>query len=159
MSQNLIDMNLTAENLSAIDTAVTQLETQLVSLLALTPGTRRQISKMGDKSEAFCRQAVNILSENPGILPRDFDLPALQRDLATLDALRPRMIRLTKLYKRMQDTDMALGSDLMTASLEGYAFLKVAGKGKGLDDLKKMLSVRFSRRSSAASPEDPAASQ
>ncbi|KAF1716191.1 hypothetical protein CSC74_10075 [Pseudoxanthomonas yeongjuensis] len=159
MSQNLIDMNLTAENLSAIDTAFTQLETQLTGLLALTPAKRRELSKMGDKSEAFCRQAVNILSENPGILPRDFDLEGLQRDLATLDALRPRMIRFTKLYKRMQDTDMALGSDLMTGSLEGYAFLKVAGKGKGLDELKKMLAARFSRRSPAAPPEDPAASQ
>ena len=153
MSQNLIDMNLTAENLSAIDTAFTQLETQLTGLLALTPDTRRQLNKMGDKSEAFCRQAVNILSENPGILPRDFDLEALQRDLAMLDALRPRMIRLAKLYKRMQDSDMALGSDLMTASLEGYSFLKVAGKGKGLDDLKKMLATRFARRSPVTSLE------
>lgn len=159
MSQNLIDMNLTAENLSAIDTAFTQLETQFAGLLALTPDIRRQLSKMGGKSEAFCRQAVNILSENPGILPRDFDLEGLQQDLAALDALRPRLIRLTKLYKRMQDSEMALGSDLMTASLEGYAFLKVAGKGKGLDDLKKMLSVRFARRSPTAPPEDPAASQ
>ena len=159
MSQNLIDMNLTAENLSAIDTAFTQLETQFAGLLALTPDIRRQLSKMGGKSEAFCRQAVNILSENPGILPRDFDLEGLQQDLAALDALRPRLIRLTKLYKRMQDSEMALGSDLMTASLEGYAFLKVAGKGKGLDDLKKMLSVRFARRSPAAPPEDLAASE
>jgi len=159
MSQNLIDMSLTAENLSAIDTAFAQLETQFAGLLALTPDTRRQLSKMGDKSEAFCRQAVNILSENPGILPRDFDLEGLQRDLAALDALRPRMIRFTKLYKRLQDSDMALGSDLMTASLEGYSFLKVAGKGKGLDDLKKMLSARFSRRSPTGSPEATTASQ
>lgn len=158
MSQNLIDMSLTEENLSAIDTAFTQLETQFAGLLALTPSTRRQLSKMGDKSEAFCRQAVNILSENPGILPRDFELEGLQRDLAMLDALRPRMIRFNKLYKRMQDSEMALGSDLMTSSLEGYSFLKVAGKGKGLDDLKKMLSARFSRRSSSP-PETSVASQ
>ena len=108
MSQNLIDMNLTAENLSAIDTGFAQLEIQFAGLLTLTPDTRRQLNKMGDKSEAFCRQAVNILSENPGILPRDFDLEALQRDLAMLDALRPRMIRHTKLYKRLQDSEMAL---------------------------------------------------
>ncbi len=40
---------------------------------------------------------------------------------------------------------MALGSDLMTASLEGYAFLKVAGKGDALDTARQALSVRFSR--------------
>ena len=38
-------------------------------------------------------------------------------------------------YEKMQDSQMALGSDLMTASLEGYAFLKVAGKGEALDTL------------------------
>ncbi|MDR6842407.1 hypothetical protein [Pseudoxanthomonas sacheonensis] len=40
---------------------------------------------------------------------------------------------------------MALGSDLMTNALEGYAFLKIAGKGEGLDSLRKMLSARFDR--------------
>ncbi len=45
----------------------------------------------------------------------------------------------------MTDTHMALGSDLMTNALEGYAVLKVAGKGEGLDSLRRMLSARFNR--------------
>ena len=45
---------------------------------------------------------------------------------------------------------MALGSDLMTASLEGYAVLKVAGKGAGLDGMRQMLSERFARRAPPA---------
>ena len=40
---------------------------------------------------------------------------------------------------------MALGSDLMVNALEGYAFLKIAGKGEGLDALRKMMSARFDR--------------
>ena len=55
---------------------------------------------MGDKSEAFCRQAVIAFGENPGMLPRNFDLEAFQRDLATLDALRPTMSRLERLHER-----------------------------------------------------------
>jgi len=70
--------------------------------------------------------------------------------LLTLDALRPRLLRLGKLYQRAQDTDMALGSDLMTNALQGYAFLKVAGKGQGLDEMRKMLSARFTRSKAAA---------
>ena len=66
-------------------------------------------------------------------------------DMATLDALRPTMIRLERLHERMTDTHMALGSDLMTNALEGYAVLKVAGKGEGLDSLRRMLSARFNR--------------
>lgn len=33
----------------------------------------------------------------------------------------------------------------MINSLEGYAVLKVAGKGAGLDSLRQMLSARFGR--------------
>lgn len=116
---------------------------------------------MGDKSEAFSRQAVDVLGENPGILPRDFDFPALRRDLKMLDLLRPRTIRMRKLQQLLDDSEMALGSDVMSGALEGYAFLKVAGKGKGkgkgLDELRKMLAVRFSKRSATSSTEPPPA--
>ena len=145
MSQNLIDLDLTPDSLAAITAAVTTLETQLGGLIALQADQRRNLTKMGDKSEAFCRQAVIAFGENPGVLPRNFDLEAFQRDLATLDALRPTMSRLERLHERMTDTHMALGSDLMTNALEGYAVLKVAGKGEGLDSLRRMLSARFNR--------------
>ncbi len=52
---------------------------------------------------------------------------------------------------------MAVGSDLMTNALEGYAVFKVAGKGQGLGEARKALSARFARgpRSSVPST-DPA---
>ena len=145
MSQNLIDLSITNEAFSVIDSALDAMENQLAPLRALTPDQRRQLTKMGDKSEAFCRQAVDVLGENPGILPANFDYPGFRRDLAMLDALRPRLIRLARLQERCDDSVMALGSDLMTNALEGYAFLKIAGKGEGLDSLRKMMSARFER--------------
>jgi len=55
---------------------------------------------------------------------------------------------------------MAVGSDLMTNALEGYAVLKVTGKGQGVDDLRKMLATRFARGPRASSipvtPTEPA---
>ena len=156
MSQNLVDIDLTTDALGAIDAALTALETCLAPLVALTPDQRQQLVKMGDKSEAFCRQAGHVFAENPGILPGSFDLPGYQRDFATLDALRPRLLRLSKLYQRAQDTEMAVGSDLMTNALQGYAFLKVAGKGQGLDEMRKMLSARFTRSKAGAGDSAPA---
>lgn len=159
MSQNLIDMSMDTSGLAAIDGALQVLETQLTGLVALTPDQRRQLIKMGDKSEAFCRQAVDVIGENPGILPRNFDDEGLRRDLAALDILRPRLIRLARLYERANDTEMALGSDLMTNALEAYAFLKIAGKGEGLDGLRKMLSARFNRSPGKAGDPPDAASK
>ena len=145
MSQNLIQLNLTPDAVGAITTALTTLEAELSGLLALTPEQRRELTRMGDKSEAFCRQAVVAFSENPGVLPRNFDLEGYRSDLASLDILRPLLSRLNRLHERANDTEAAIGSDLMANSLEGYAVLKVAGKGEGLDNLRKMLSARFSR--------------
>jgi hypothetical protein len=36
-------------------------------------------------------------------------------------------------------------SDPMSNAREGYAVLKVTGKGQGVDDLRKMLATRFVR--------------
>ena len=145
MAQNLVDLDFTADALATIDTALASLETSLAGLLALTPDQRQMLTKMGDKSEALCRQAGHVFSDNPGVLPRNFDLAGYQRDIATLDALRPRLVRLGKLHQRGVDTEMAVGSDLMTNALEGYAVLKVAGKGQGLDEARKALAARFAR--------------
>lgn len=146
MSQNRIALQWDVERLNALDSLLSGLEGQLTDLIGLSPDERRELTKMGNKSEAFCRQAVTVLSENAQVLPRNFDVDAYRADLAALDALRPRLSRIQRLYERMVDSEMALGSDLMVASLEGYALLKVAGRGEGLDALRQSLGARFDRR-------------
>jgi hypothetical protein len=145
MSQNLISFQPSPADLTAVDAALKTLEEKLAGLIDLSVEQRSTLMKMGDKSEAFCRKAVEVLGNNPGVLPANFSLAELRRDLAGFDTLRPRLVSVEKLYERMRDSQLALGSDLMTASLEGYAFLKVAGKGEGLDAARQALSARFSR--------------
>jgi hypothetical protein len=145
MSQNLISLQLTTADLSAIDAALKTLEDKFVGLIDLSVEQRSTVTKMGDKSEAFCRKAVEVLGNNPGVLAANYSLAEVKRDLAAFDALRPRLVRAEKLVEKMRDSQMALGSDLMTASLEGYAYLKVAGKGEALDTARAALSVRFNR--------------
>ena len=145
MSQNLISLQLTTADLSAIDAALKTLEDKFVGLIDLSIEQRSTVTKMGDKSEAFCRKAVEVLGNNPGVLAANYNLAEVKRDLAAFDALRPRLVRVEKLVEKLRDSQMALGSDLMTASLEGYAYLKVAGKGEALDTARAALSVRFNR--------------
>ena len=146
MSQNRIALQLDVDRLNSLDAIITALEGQLTDLIGLSADERRELTKMGDKSEAFCRQAVTVLSDNAQVLPRNFDVDAYRADLAALDALRPRLARVQRLYERMADSEMALGSDLMVASLEGYALLKVAGRGEGLDALRQSLGARCDRK-------------
>jgi len=155
MPQNLISLTLSNEQLNAIDGALGVLEQNLSALLAMDASERRGVISMGDKSEAFCRETLHVLGNNPGIVPPDFHLDESLADLAAFDALRPRLVRLRKLLERGDNTEYALGSDLMSAALEGYALLKVAGKNAGLEEARRSLSGRFRRRRA----EPPAAPQ
>jgi len=154
--QNLVSLNLSAQDLADIDNALATLRRVFAPLIALQPSQRRDLYKMGDKSEAFCRQTLSVLAANPQIIPPSLNLAEAQADLAALDQLRPRLMQLEQLVERADDTVLALGSDVITVALEGYGLLKVSGKSEALKGARKDLSARFSRASKAAEPVEAA---
>jgi hypothetical protein len=157
MSQNLISVTWSETDLAEIDAAINTLEAKMSRhLIDLSVDERRSLNKMGDKSEAFCRQTLNVLAQNPKAVPETLDLQEAQRDLIALDQLRSRTTRLRQLLGRAEDTETALGSDVMNASLEGYALLKVVGKGSGLESLRRDMSARFSRSAPGSKTAAPA---
>ena len=103
---------------------------------------------MGDKSEAFVRQTLTVLEQNPDIVPPALGLPEAQADLVAMDRLRPVLSRLNRLTERVADSEMALGSDLMNTALEGYGLLKVSGRTRGLEGAAEARGARFARRGS-----------
>ena len=145
MSQNIISLVLTDAQIKAAMDALTALEGALTGLISLDVEQRRRLTKMGQKSEAFCRQAISVLAQNPQIVPPSLHVADAQADLLALDRLRPVLDRLQKLAERGSDTEIALGSDVMDVALEGYGLLKVSGKNQGLDSLRKELSSRWSK--------------
>lgn len=160
MSQNLISLELSDEDIAAINAALTEIETRLAGrLVALDAAARRRLTKMGDKSEAFVRQTLMVLEQNPDVVPPALGLEEAQADIRALDALRPLIARIQRLKRRMSDSEMALGSDAMNTALEGYALLKVSGRTRGLEALSNALSERFARTSSrgGTQPEPEAA--
>jgi hypothetical protein len=145
MSQNIVSLVLADEQINAAMDALTALEGALAGLISLDAEERRRLTKMGQKSEVFCRQAISVLAQNPQIVPPSLQLADAQADLLALDRLRPVLDRLQKLAERGSDTEIALGSDVMDVALEGYGLLKVSGKNQGLDGLRRELSSRWSK--------------
>jgi hypothetical protein len=145
MTQNLVSLKLTDTQLTAVDAALTELETQLGGLIALSGPQKRSIRKMGEKSEAFCRQTLRVMEQNPQIVPPNVTVADAVADLTALDLLRPRLVRLSRLSERASDTDTALGSDVMSAALQGYGLLKLTGRSEGLEPLRRELSSRFAK--------------
>jgi hypothetical protein len=157
MMQNLVSLNLNVAQLAAVDAALLELETQLAGLVSLPAGTKKRYQPLGDKSEAFCRQTLRVLGENPQLLPPTMNVAEAQQDLLTRDQLRQRSVRLSRLMSRLDDTDFALGSDVMQMASQGYALLKLVGRAQGLDEVRKGLSSRFVKRRGAPAEEDKAA--
>jgi len=149
MTQNLVSLNLTVAQLGAVDAALLELESQLAGLVALPEGAKKRYQTLGDKSEAFCRQTLRVLNENPQLVPASMNVAEAQQDLLSRDQLRQRSVRLSRLMARLDDTDFALGSDVMQMASQGYALLKLVGRAQGLDEVRKGLGSRFVKRRTA----------
>lgn len=151
MSQNLIQLNLNADDYVAIDGALTVLlEQRFAGLNNLSAEESRGLVRMGEKSEAFCRQALMAMEENRQMVPDGVGLDDARADWQQLDELRRRAHRLQCLSGRAEDSMTALGSDVMSTALEGYALLKMMSKGAGLAPLREALGNRFSGRRGAS---------
>lgn len=154
MAQNLVSVHLDEEQWGRVDDALGVVEDTLEpALVAMDAKERQRKVKMGDASVAFCRQAYDISRSNIHLMPRNYDLDEMGRDLASWEALNRRMVRLTKLMEKARHTQMALGSDVMESALQAYKFLKAAGKGEGVETLKKLLGERFDGNGSRSEPE------
>lgn len=53
MSQNLISLNFTDEQLTAVDAALAAIESNFATLMSLQPAQRRGLYKMGEKGVRF----------------------------------------------------------------------------------------------------------
>ena len=152
MAQNLANHHFTEQQWTELDAAIAKVAELMQPLLVpVTPTQKKMAVKMGDGSEAFCRQALGVIEENLALMPRSFDAAEMRRDLATHDALNDRIVRLTRLLEQARDTELVMGSDVMVAALEGYAVLKAVGKGEGIQGLRRMLGRRFEQ-----GPREPA---
>ncbi len=147
-------ISLTDVQLQAVDAALTDLEAQFAGLVSLTPQQKHAMKKMGEKSEAFCRQALRALDQNRQMVPPNLPLADGLADLGTLDQLRPRLMRLLRLAERASDTDTALGSNVMDVALQSYSLLKLRGRGEGLKGLRHELGGRFRRRATSRAVPD-----
>ena len=58
--QNLISLNLSAQDLADVDAAIATLRRVFAPMIVLQPAQRRELYKMGDKSESFCRQGRRL---------------------------------------------------------------------------------------------------
>src|SRR5690242_854198 len=104
MSQNLVSITITPEQVAAVMEALAVIEEQLKALITLTPAQRKKMTFSGAKTVDFTRTTIRAASNNPDVLPRNLDIAEAQADIAALDALTPILERVQALAQRLQDT-------------------------------------------------------
>lgn len=145
MSQNLVSLDYTDEQIAAAMAGLQQIEAALPGLIAMESGDRRGMMLLGPLSQPFARQTLRVLEQNPGIVPPSLNVAEARGDLTTFDKLTPVFERLQSLTTRVDDTLAALGSDVMDVALDGYNQIKLSGGAQGLDELRRELSGRFAK--------------
>ena len=151
----LVSASLTPADQQAVLDAIATIHAKLPFLIDLSDTDRAGLVRFGPKSHAFVGKALQTAQANAQILPPAFDLAEYARDYALWQSLQPIAGQLTQLQEFFDDTMAALGRDLYTESLTAYGYLKVAGAGSALDELKSSLGTRFARRPAAPKPAVP----
>jgi len=150
MNENLVSGSLSEQDVAAVKQALEAIRSKLPFLRGLDPETRKILPRMGDRSRGFVRKCQEVANQNPGMLPRAFDLDEFNRDIALGEALMPIVQLVDQLAELLADTQTAVRSDAYLAALTVYQSAKIAGKGTGLDGSLDELGRRFVRKSGTA---------
>ena len=149
MSQDRVSGNLSADDRAAILQSIEAAQARLPFLTDLDPEENRTLLRIGDKTEAFVRRALDVAERNPDMLPRSFDLEEMRADVDLYFQLQAIDWALTQFKELVSDTVGAVGEDAYRAALEVYSYAKL-GSAEGVDELRELMRRRFQRSGSGS---------
>jgi hypothetical protein len=142
--ENSISITIPPEDLQAVRDALSNIQAILAPyVVALTPGDRRKLLKMGDGSEPFVSKVMDYAVSDPQFLPPFVQVSEMKKDWDAVSGLLPIFRTVQQIEDNLSDTVMLAGSEAYEASLSYYSSVKMAAKinipnAKAInDDLKK----------------------
>jgi hypothetical protein len=123
---NKISIDVTTEKLNKAKDGLNLISEAFPEQISLSVEERKAMPKMGDKSIAFVRKALEYGQQNPDIVPKYLDINEYKKDLAASEQLFSLIVPLRKLLASLEDTAFAAGSEAYSASLVIYSSLKSA---------------------------------
>jgi len=127
-------IELTPENLTAIETAFQSLETEMSNLKGLNRKQVRQMPTTDRQRLEFVQTAIQTGLMRQGLLPRDLDPQKLQNLLQMRTQLNDFEVRLGLLKELVEDSAHAVGADLYSGARAIYRSLKHNTGEAGVDD-------------------------
>ena len=141
---NRVSGSLAKEQVEAFLGAVNTIRQSLPFLVSLKSDDRKKLVRIDESSQQWTTKMMELASQNPGFLPRDFDLDEMKRDVALWTTYTTVHQAMVKLFQEIEDTYMAVAVDAYSAALAVYAIGSKSDVGTdGLEPLMDELSKRF----------------
>jgi len=150
MITNRITTTLSPADHEAVVAAINTIEEKLPFLINLTTAERSQLAKVGDKTEAFIRKALDVSAHQSDLLSPVF-VEEMRKDADLWITLLPLRAAIDRLQQKMDDTVIQVGAEAYAAARTVYAVTKTPFAHAHLKSAAGDLGKRFSRRSRAAS--------
>ena len=144
-NDNRISAEVTAANVTAIHTKVTEINALLPFLINLTKDERVTLPKLGASSLAFDEQCASYMATAPNLIPPFVDAAEVTKDRALRLVLAGILRETRKLCEKLDDSLMLVGSEIWMADLSFYQTVRQASKRDvpGADTIYDDLKVRF----------------
>ena len=147
---NPINGTLAPADQDAIMAAIGTIKQKLPFLIDLNKDQRKGMSKLGNKTHGFVRKALNVASQNPGVLPATFDVNQMRSHTQLFEDLTPIKLAIDQLKKQLDDTVIDAGRQAYMAARDVYAVAKSRFGRAKLETAATKLGQRFRGRKKAA---------
>ena len=137
---NRISATLLAAAITAINTAIATIRTNLPFLLTLTLDERKALPKLGDGRVALLEDAYPLMLSNPDLVPSYIDIAEVTKDHDLRNALDPIFNSIATLCQDVGDTETIVGSELYNAIRAFYLNCQEAAK-RGVTTAQAILDV------------------
>ncbi len=121
MGQDLIHSVLTSEKFDSVQSSLNDVSSNLPFLLNLTDDQRVSIVKMGPAYKPLAEIAYGVVRDFPAIFNSLFDRQGYLDDWALYNLMEQIQPKIAALNRAVEDTIMALGSDIMNNTGKVYS--------------------------------------
>ncbi|MES2575930.1 MAG: hypothetical protein V4572_13385 [Bacteroidota bacterium] len=154
ITNNRLNTIATPAQISAVKTAIQNINTNLPFLIGLTTEERITLPSIDVGNKIFTEDAITAGFNNSSLLPSYISLPNVQNDLALFTQLDEILFSLKQLVEKIEDTQLLAGSEAYSTALIIYKlFGSAANVGiPGTDTIVNQLKQRFVNNRSKSEP-------
>lgn len=156
MSYNNISAELSDADKQLVLDAIVVIKTKMPFLVGLDAKERKRLRKLGAKKEGYAKEVKDTLVANPKIIPDSFGWVEYKKDVDLVTGVDEVYYAILPVFTGIVDTKMALGTEVIGKTDEGYALIKAAAR-KGGSNLRAALDrIKAILKHKPKTPEPPA---